>query len=74
MAQYEFFNTESIECFIHDPAFSLLIDLAPPPPSFPYASCLTSVFLCVAGKGDYSTLDTGGRGRGGATSYDGEEA
>jgi hypothetical protein len=49
--------------------------LAPPPPSLPYASCLTfSVFLCVAGKGDYSTLDTRGRGRGGATSYDAEEA
>ncbi len=52
MAQYEFFKPESIfECFIQDQAFSLLNDLAPPPPSLPYASCLTfSVFLCVAGR------------------------
>jgi hypothetical protein len=51
MAQYEFFNTEGIECFIQDQAFSLFNDLAPPPPPLPSASCLTfSVFLCVAGR------------------------
>ncbi len=53
MAQYEFFKQESIfECFIQDQAFSLLNDLAPPPPlsyqlvvSLSQSSCVSPVEL-----------------------------
>ncbi len=65
-------SAESIDLFIGDQALSY--DLAPPPPLFPWESCLSvSVFLCVDGRA-YWQERRGGGGGGGAKSYDGEKA
>ncbi len=42
---------ESFKCSLEDQIFSLLYDLAPPPPLLPSKSSLSfAVFLCVAGR------------------------
>jgi hypothetical protein len=62
----------SIELFIADPAFSRSYDLAPPPTPPPLsASCLSfSVSLPVCHRSSFLTDGGGGRGVGGAKSYD----
>ncbi len=70
------YESENIEWFIEDQAFTASHDLAPPqPPSppLPSLSCPSvSLFLCVTGQAYWRAREDGGGA--GAKSYDGEKA